>query len=231
MLLLRASGLATGPFTVTSGFSHGPPAPSQYTIEHLGPCQLFSRIVPTPTAPARQADSAGVLTLQGSAGAQVILQPAASGKYPSADFTPTTGDTVTLGASGATIPAFTLSLTLPTPVQITSPPAAPGMPLTLDRSVDLAITHNVNATGFFFFQVQQGATSTAPFVSLYCAFPATDATSTVPVGALARLNTDAAGATSTAFFGFSSGVSTHAGASSVGLSVNDYFAASKTLVP
>lgn len=96
------------------------------------------------------------------------------------------GETVTIKGTGADVPAFTLSVTLPSRPSITSPtkPAGNGA-LTINRAQDFSVAWS-GGTGKLYAFV--GNPAGAAGGTLYCEFDAAAGTGTIPSGALARLS-------------------------------------------
>lgn len=117
-----------GTYTLAAGTN---PAPFRRPAQLArGACVSFSTMAGAdagllaPGGLTYSRDSAGVLTLVGlAAGAQRTASPNGDGVYihSSSENDIRGGETLTLSAPGATVPAFSQTLTAPTPVTVTSP--------------------------------------------------------------------------------------------------------------
>jgi len=111
------------------------------------------------------------------------------------------GDTITFGAAGADVPAFTDSLVAPTQLMVNAP-AIVGGALSIDASKDLVFAWSGSSAGAISFNIRTATASDASapkysFVS--CWFAASALTGTIPTAQLRKLTkTDA---TTTALIG------------------------------
>jgi hypothetical protein len=156
------------------------------TSREVGPCQYtgFSSLAGAGTATPR---SAGVITVDG-AKVPITLTPA----MPTPGYPPfqspmplwSGGETITVTAAGADVPAFTAHATAPARVTVTAPAA--GM-LTLPRSADLTVTWTNGGAGEVHLTLDADPSAPLQGSSLDCRFPSSAGTATVPSAALQLL--------------------------------------------
>jgi hypothetical protein len=147
--------------------------------------------------------SAGMVTIGNGFGADVVLAaPGADGVYDDLGFSGSrwnAGDTITYTAPGATIPAFTLSIGFPAPLQATDPaPPAAGVIPELDRSAPLTISWPPTDEKVLIGVSQswrRGGVDNWDRLDLACRFDGAAGAGTVPVAALQTLKTDSGLAT------------------------------------
>jgi hypothetical protein len=139
--------------------------------------------------------SAGMVTVGNGIGAdEVLAAPGADGVYDRTDISGPRwngGDTITFTALGATIPAFTLSIGMPSPLQATDPARpADGVTPELDRSAPFRISWPPTDEKVLVI-VHQGPSSGATwdYLELQCLFDGPAGAGTVPVEALQTLKT------------------------------------------
>lgn len=172
-------------YSVTAGFVERPDAsPGVFVESTVGPCAIKTFSTPEVFGP-KIAESAGDVTITGGA-VPLTLTPDGMNKYAKQKSTTVDlhagGETLTISATGATIPAFTRDLVAPSYLDVTSPvQPANNDPLPLDRTQDLVFTWNGGGTGEFVVLLGDSATS------MTCKFPTTPGTATVPAAALSML--------------------------------------------
>jgi len=156
----------------------------------LGPCRFFScpgegpdgGIQPTP-----HRAHAGRITFQPS-GPAIVLDPAATAEYPvkiqdAPLWQP--GDTVTVMAAGAEVPAFSGSLRAPGDVVVTQPaPPMSTATLTVPRGADLEVAWTGGTEGEVTFILSPDRPART---ALTCTFPADAGHATISKTALALL--------------------------------------------
>ena len=154
------------------------------TLETIGPCEVASCTTTTPTG----ATSAGTITMTG--GLQpVTLAPSADKTYAQL-MTMTKlfdgGETITFAATGADVPAFTTTLTMPGKATITAPaePPANSPYLLVPRSQDFAVSWS-GGGGSGLLQVALDSSSADE--RLFCRFSVSARAGTIPAAALAKL--------------------------------------------
>jgi hypothetical protein len=142
--------------------------------------------------------SAGVVTLGGGSSPIVLTKS----EEPATGSTPATvryshsgpeifpaGTTLTLTATGAAAPAFSLPITIPTPLSVTLPvaPSSPDTPLKVARSSGLPVawTAGSSANTVTVF-LSHGADGSWP--SLTCDFPESAGSGVVPASLLSHLD-------------------------------------------
>jgi hypothetical protein len=97
------------------------------------------------------------------------------------------GDILTFSATGAGVPAFTVTVPAPS-IDLQSPALPSNMPFALDRGADLVFTWNSGGVG------DLGVSFTDPtYNGVSCAFPAAAGTGTIPKAAFAALAPSSAG--------------------------------------
>jgi hypothetical protein len=119
------------------------------TPTSTGPCTIYNCPFPNPLP----GDSAGTLTISGGsipAGTTMLPIPAQSNSYGSSlsgSFV-AGGDTVTVSATGATVPAFgPHSVTAPGSIDVTSPAVTGASPIVISTSSDLTVTWTGGQSG------------------------------------------------------------------------------------
>jgi hypothetical protein len=133
-------------------------------------------------------ESAGIVTITG--GKQIVtLTPDATGTYGLVnDMTKALGDggeTITISAAGATVPAFSAMGVAPVGGDISSPPPpAQGQPLLIDRTQDLVFTWTKGGAGDITVAFGPFAPSN---VGVGCTFASGAGTGTIPKAVLAAL--------------------------------------------
>jgi len=148
---------------------------------------------PAPDAGPVMADNAGVLTIKGGklAAAGVTLSPGANGAY-----SPTTGstqifaggDTVTVDAVGAQVPAFSgKALQTPNDIVLTSPTFDTAAKTSFPRDADLNVAWTGGGTGNLNVNVTSIRSGTRS-VTIACTFGASGGTGVVPTAALSKLD-------------------------------------------
>jgi hypothetical protein len=175
----------TGTFGIAYFFDAPGADGGDCTVTTHGDCKVRTCTGGTPSTPTSV--SAGTITVEGKE--TLILTPDATNDYELAGGTGLLwdpGQTITISAAGAEVPAFTHALQASSPVTVTSPAAPPAdTPLSLDRSKDFVLTWTGGTTGAVttLWKVE----GTDPFVSIQCAFAASDGEGTVPAAALQAL--------------------------------------------
>jgi hypothetical protein len=136
--------------------------------------------------------SAGTLTLTGGVDSPLSFSPtdAADGveyaaRLPVAFMA---GSTFTITASGATVPAFSIPVRMPDPIQLTAPsfstdPNAP--PVTISRSSDLPVAWTAGTSGTV--DVQVLVSGDAGVTEVECLFPESAGAGVVPASLLGQL--------------------------------------------
>jgi hypothetical protein len=133
--------------------------------------------------------SAGTLTLTGGA-KTVTITPNPDGTYPPwSDTTAmlfTGGETLTLSASGATVSAFSTSLTAPAQILVSTPALpAPGSKLAVARSADFPMSWIGGGTGNA--QAILSAITSTNRGDIVCTVPASKGALTIPASLLMQL--------------------------------------------
>lgn len=150
-----------------------------------GPCILY-RCTPRPGAGTRPAPHAGPIQLTGLT-QPLDFTPATDGTYPVSILQTTSlwtgGETLTASAPGATVPAFTTTVTTPRRITLSAPTLPTGDWL-IDRAQPLALTWSGATTEDLI--VTLGIITIDP-VELECVFPASAGTGTLPAAALGLL--------------------------------------------
>jgi hypothetical protein len=127
--------------------------------------------------------SAGTLQLMGGA-FPISLAPGSDNSYsaaPSPQPLWAGGETLTVVAAGADVPAFSATLTAPSPVVLSTPLHDPGT-LTVDRTLDLAFAWSGGGAGTF------TVTLNGPnFSNVVCSFAASLGSGVMPAALLGRL--------------------------------------------
>lgn len=172
-------------YSVSAGFVARPDAaPGVYVESMVGPCVIKTFSEPEVFG-QKIAGSAGDVIVEGGL-VPVTLSPDARNLYAKRESTAVDlyegGETVTISATGDTVPAFTTELLAPSHVDITLPiQPADDAPLPLDRTADLVLTWDDG--GFGELVVLLGD----PTTSITCKFPTAAGTATIPSAALQKL--------------------------------------------
>ncbi len=152
--------------------------------------------------------SAGTITLSGGAGADVVLQPGANGIYPLFivdGFRWAAGDKITTSATGATVPAFSAELTIPTPIVL----PAQGSTLILDPKVARAVSWTPTDQTVTVMLAQWMGTDLPLYGS--CDFPGADGTGSIPAELLALFEEGIGSPTAAILVSHTATVETNAG--------------------
>ncbi len=174
---MNVPGTPTRGGQVSAGFYTAPATCT--TMQTIGPCTVRS----CPAGSSQGAFSAGTISISGAA-KPLSLVPGADKVYtPQTSTTPlfAGGETITFAATGADVPAFTLSVTAPTKGTITAPakPAA-GALLGITRAQDFSVSWNGGGSG----TIQVFLTGPGNQPALFCTYPASAGSGKVPTAAL-----------------------------------------------
>jgi hypothetical protein len=177
-------GAAAATFGVRAGTD-----PCQSTT--MGACQLFACAPMSGTNPQMPPNllNAGSVTITGLAINIPLMYSAPPGAYVSASYmgylwTSSRPATVTVTGS-ADVPAFTLNVTAPNPISVTSP-AASNSTYTISRGSALAVTWTGGVEGMVTVSVSSGTAATGQ-VMISCSVDAATGTVTVPAAFMAKL--------------------------------------------
>jgi hypothetical protein len=163
------------------------------TTSQIGPCTITVYTTPQVYA-GRAFPSAGTITISGL-DEPVSMAPTGSGPglyAPIASHTNSlfsAGESVTISATGAVVPAFTANLVAPSLIDLQSPAVTNDTGLTLDRSADLTVVWSGGGFGTVAVDFVDSA-----HTSVGCTFPSSDGTGTIPKAALAALVPEGVGA-------------------------------------
>jgi hypothetical protein len=133
--------------------------------------------------------SAGTLALTSSGESPVTFLPGGldggiqyGGRLPQAF---PQGSTFTVSASGATAPAFSVTVRMPDPFVLTAPSLSDdaGAPLTVSRSSDLPVTWTAGTVGM----AQLGVSDKAGMTAVECLFPESAGAGVIPAALLSQL--------------------------------------------
>jgi hypothetical protein len=146
-------------------------------------------------AATMKGSSAGKVAIGNGTGTDEVLVPDADGVYAVKSWNTVhwnAGDKITFAAEGATIPAFSLSITVPTPLVASDPFGQDAGTPTIDRSAPLALTWTPTDEKVLVIFGQQPAAS-APMwnrLEVWCIFDGAAGAGTVPPVVLQQLRTD-----------------------------------------
>jgi hypothetical protein len=171
---------------INASFLPAQPQAFTCTSQVIGPCVL-SQCTQSTALPMYV--SGGTITLTGLSRAVTMTPSTITNMYQPDNTTNSFvgGETVTIAGTGATAPAFMMSLTAPSLASITAPTKPAGMdPLLINRSQDLAVAWSGGGTGDMDF-VFGSTNGTNPGPTLNCSFPASAGSGTIPTAALAML--------------------------------------------
>jgi hypothetical protein len=169
-----ASGSLSAGFTADGGAS-------TCVATQVAPCQIY-KCTSGQDAGAQQFPSAGDVSLSGGT-TPVTISPTANGTYTSKSATTTLwngGETLTMQATGAQVPAFNGTLTAPFKVTLSTPTMS-GQSITVNRSTPFVLTW----TGAGSSTVIVSFSTTNTIVS--CQFDGTAGNGSVPSSALQNL--------------------------------------------
>jgi hypothetical protein len=187
---LTAGGAVT---TLTASFAAAKPATDPgCTQEPVGAaCVALTCPAGAPQNPAGPA--AGAITAK-SNGGSIVTKPDAAGAYDVAGFASALWSqpkaALTFTAAGGAVPTFSDTFCGPSSATITSPAAAPGAGLTIDRASDLAVQWTGGAVGDLEFAARDDGAAGGS-VEVRCFFTGSAGQGTVPRAALAKLGAGA----------------------------------------
>ncbi|HTL35583.1 MAG TPA: hypothetical protein VL326_20785 [Kofleriaceae bacterium] len=141
-------------------------------------CDVYVCQAPGPTTYV----SGGTVTITGLTQA-VTMMPASDKMYApvsSQQALYTGGETITVNATGADAPAFTLSLTAPARASITAPAKPSSGGLTIDRAHDFAVSWTGGGGKVYLYISGPSGTNS----TISCGFDASAGTGTIPAAAL-----------------------------------------------
>ena len=161
--------------------------PACTNVTTIGPCDVLDCVMGTEQTP----HSAGAVTVTGPS-THITLEPGANEEYAVEQAQGTLfngGDSLTIAAAGADVPAFSRTISTPSKSTIRSPPqpSTPYLPIT--RSAGLVVRWTGAATGTQFVSLSDGGFSVTRYLS--CRFDAGAGTGTIPPDALMLLQTAA----------------------------------------
>ncbi len=192
---IELSQVAVGGGQFVAAFYTTPlePAPGcSYAVADGGPCLVTTcpSITPNDAGPVSLV-TAGALTVTGGAfgDAGIDLGPDTLGSYLYNTVGPmfAPGDTITVSAAGATVPAFAAqSLVAPGPITLTSP-TSDGGTFAIDTSKDLTVSWTGGSSGDHVFLGLNAFFTSGASATALCSWDATLGQGTVPQGALAPL--------------------------------------------
>lgn len=174
-----------------------PVAPSSCTLKTIGDCVLYL----CPTAPSAEAgsDDAGAASPSageiGLSGARIPsgtkLVPGADGKYgaltePSVDAW-SGGETIAITAKGGDVPAFSGSVTAPSPTMaLTTPVFAPPAKLDVDRSRAFPLAWSGGGAGFVNVTVSSSRNTNGTATAV-CRFEGAKGSAEIPAAVMSEL--------------------------------------------
>ena len=182
-----------GEFTAAFYGTPSPPPPGcTYQVSDGGPCLVtVCPVHAANDAGALSLVSAGTLTVSGGAfgDAGVGIAPDNLGSYlyntTGPMFSP--GDTLTVSAAGATVPAFAAqSITAPGPIDLTAPTPDSGV-LSIPTTQDLDLGWTGGTAGAHFILGLDATFTSGASASALCTWDAAAGSGTIPAGALSPL--------------------------------------------
>jgi hypothetical protein len=189
---------------VSAGFFDGPGSTlgSNCQLQVMGDCwvllcDLTDGGQQTPTGAA---ESAGTITIGGTAPEFSLAFDPSTMKYAAAPPVPTDrpifagGETITFSASGAGVVAFSDRLVAPAPLVVTSPVLTSNA-LSVDASKDLIFGWSGSSAGMLHFNLRTATIVASSLVS--CQFEASALTGTIPAAMLQKLQKTGASTTGT----------------------------------
>jgi hypothetical protein len=196
LLLLSACTSASGPipggsvsvfqmetaWQISAAFSD-PIAPETKCTHSAGDCVALdydcAKLLPATPDPQRR--SAGTITV----GSQV-LYPQSDGSYGPISVTGTADSTLPVTSSGAAIPAFSGTITIPAPATLAQPPA------TAPRDQDLSLTWSGGTAGAK-LNVLVYTVTLSPIIQINCSLDAAAGSGVVPASLLQLIPAGAEG--------------------------------------
>jgi hypothetical protein len=188
--------LAVNAITAAFIAGHKVVQPAVLLVEDAGAssCAVEQVPFPEPAAGGTQV-SAGTITVTGGSATKTLMPVAAMSKDGGAaeGYLPlgnagtiSPGDTLTITASGATVPAFSASIAEPDIIAITEPELADASSFTFSRSSDLAVAWTGGgAVGSLTVAIGQIVGGTITTVA--CVFPESAGSGVIPAAALGLL--------------------------------------------
>jgi hypothetical protein len=158
--------------------------PACTSVTTIGPCDVRDCVM----GPQQTPHSAGTVSVTGPI-THFSFEPGGDGEYAviqaqGALFNG--GDSLTVAATGADVPAFSKDISTPSKSTITSPPKASNLPIT--RSSGLTVTWTGGTTGTQVVSLMDdGFESTR---AVFCRFDASAGTGAIPPEALTLLHTE-----------------------------------------
>jgi hypothetical protein len=169
-----------------------PPAAGSCTLQRQGNCLVQDC---RGSAGALQGVSAGEVDLNDGATTVLKVLPGAPAMLYAEDDSPTApwqqGDGLQFVAAGASVPQFDLTLTAPGPVAVTRPLMTPGMPLSIDPTVDLVVAWQPTGDGVTVELLQASSPGDlASSLRVLCEFQGGPGRALVPTSMLHLFGTD-----------------------------------------
>ncbi len=176
--------------TISNGASGGLSATfwqatsSACTERTVGPCDVLRCNLADGGTPPVTELSAGTIDIGGGT-SSATLAPASDSSYAYGGNLPTyaAGDSITVSASGAAIPAFSTSVAFGSPISITAPGLS-GAPV-IDHTKDLAITWTGGGSSHVLVAISESVPDRSVFIT--CVFDEVSGSATVPAGAVSDL--------------------------------------------
>jgi len=178
---------ASGSFSFDAEFKFDLPSDYGCTVVTSGSCMVSTC---TPMMAFPSGDDAGILSISGGAipaGAAIMNFGDGAYSYSAGGTIFTPGQLLTASTTGATVPAFSHSVTAPALVTLTAPTlAADGGATTIPISIDLAVSWTGGEAGGT-MTLQGGGDGGGTYSSVSCAWDATVGHGTVPHALLGKL--------------------------------------------
>lgn len=199
----KVGGTSYEAFSVSAGFldTTGSASSGSCTTTEQGSCSLVDCLTPAGTPDAGATPlyvSAGTISIGGTL-SPVVLSPASDGSY-----SPVTGQallftqgaTLTVQASGATVPAFSTTLVGVGVISVTSPTTSPGVALAVDRSVPFSTTWSGSSVGDVSISLSRSETTgpSTHSVIVTCTYAASVGSGSVPATLLGQIPAGSNGA-------------------------------------
>lgn len=162
--------------------------PNPCQVTPAADCQVYRCPANPPAGTTPALVLAGTITITGLA-TDVVLTPLqvsyTSPAYTGLLWTSSRQATLTVTGS-ADVPAYSMSVTAPNPIAVTSPPVQANATYTISRATDLKVTWTGGVEGTVTVGVSSGTAATGR-IDISCSAPAAAGTVTVPASALSGL--------------------------------------------
>lgn len=191
-VVISQTVIAVGPTTITTAVhaaSFGTGPGGSCTEQTSGTCVVRRCPSSAGDAGTTAGSSAGAITFTGGAGAPITIMPGANGVYAANTMMAArwrAGETVTVRAAGATVPAFEAMLAFPASITVTEPAVSPLAMLRVPRATPLTTRWTAMGTaGEVNVSVVSTAMNTVTLAT--CTYPISAGMAVIPSAVLGNL--------------------------------------------